>query len=237
MQEKISPFVRSNKSWIIRKTIADYLRARNMYVHMEREINSQHFVSFEQLKKLTEILFTTKENMHLIFKRLIDPKKNQFEKVNKFTPNKDEIEFSNNIGLLFHKTMVARELKYVMEHYSTNSEDYALSKTSLDSYMLKISQLFIDGIELIKRLLFDYRNNVVLLSFLLENDRYVKESLGEGVVPLLSRIFGREGIDGAYVRVGQYCHESGWIDRARRCFGEALKINPENAEARAFLKK
>jgi len=237
MTEKVSPFVESNRPWIIRKTVADYLRARNIFVNMEREINSEHFVSFEQLKKLTEILFTLKENLHLIYKRLIDPKTNSFEKAEKYTPNKEEIEFSNNIGLLFHKTMAARELKYVMEHYSTDSDDYALSRESLDSYLQKIRQLFNDGIDLIKKLLFDYCNNVIVLSYLLENDRYVEECLNESTNQLLARMFGKDAVDDAYVRVGQYCLESGWQDRARRSFGEALKINPKNAEAKKYLSK
>ena len=236
ISEKVSPFVETNKPWIITKTIADYLRAKNLFGNMDREIDSDESIPFEQLMTLSDILFTIKEDLHLIFKRLIDPKKTLFEEAEKCTPNQDEIDFSNNVGLLFHKTMVARELKYLMEHYSTDSEDYTDSRTSLNTYWTRMRLVFEDGVTLIKRLLVAYSSNVIVLSYLIENDRYVRKSLGESVSQLLKMITGDSGIDSAYIRVGVYFRESGWNERARKSLGEALKLNPKNSEARALLK-
>jgi len=235
MNEKISSFVKANKPWIIRKVLADYLRAKNMFSNIDRESNHGRTVNFESLKKLSDLLFAIKEDLHLIFKHVVDPLTGQFEKAQKYTPNRDETEFVNNVGLLFHKAMVAREVKYVMEHYASYSEDYTESNASLDSYLRRIRALFDDGILLIKKLLVDYANNVVVLSYLLENDHYLEETLGEDIQELCKQIVGADQLDSAYIRGGLYCLESGWRDRARKILSDAIKLNPHNKEARQLL--
>ncbi len=235
MAKKPSPFVLSNRPWIIRKVISDFLRAKNMFDNMDREILNGRDISFDYLKKLSDILFTVKEDLYLIFKRITDPLSRKFEKAAKITPKDTEIEFINNIGLLFHKAMVARELKYVMEYYSTDSEDYKHTKDSLDTYWIRMRKLFNDGIEMIKHLLVEYSKNIIVLDFLLEKERYITEVLDESLDTLLRRIEAKEQFDDAYVRVAKYCLESGWSDRAKKFLGEALKINPENAEASKLL--
>ncbi|MCX6553436.1 MAG: THUMP domain-containing protein, partial [Candidatus Aminicenantes bacterium] len=57
----------------VKDAIADYFRAKNMFANMDRESQAGHFMPFEKLKKLSEVLFAVKEDMHLLFKRLIDP--------------------------------------------------------------------------------------------------------------------------------------------------------------------
>ncbi len=235
MNEKISPFVQANKPWIIRKVLADYLRAKNMFSNIDRESNHGRTVNFDGLKKLSELLFAIKEDLHLIFRRIVDPLTGQFEKAQKYTPNRDETEFVNNVGLLFHKAMMAREVKYVMEHYATESEDYSESKAALDNYLRRIRGLFEEGILLIKKLLVEYANNVVVLSYLLENDHYLEETLGEDIQKLCQQIVGADQVDAAYIRVGRYCIESGWRDRARKILSDAIKLNPHNKEARRLL--
>ena len=235
MNEKISSFVKANKPWIIRKVLADYLRAKNMFSNIDRESNHGRIVSFESLKKLSELFFDIKEDLHLVFKRIVDPLTGQFEKALKYTPNRDETEFVNNVGLLFHKAMVAREVKYVMEHYGSDSEDYSESKAALDNYLRRIRTLFEEGILLIKKLLVEYANNVVVLSYLLENDHYLEETLGEDIQQLCQQIVGVNQVDAAYIRVGMYCIESGWRDRARKILSDAIKLNPHNKEARKLL--
>jgi hypothetical protein len=236
MSEKISPFVQTNKPWFIRKTLADYLRAKNMFFNMDRIAASGQLMTFEDLKKLSDILYTIKEDFHLIFRRLVNPQKNRFETAGKFTPNQDELDFINNVGLLFHKSMAARELKYVMEIYSVQNEDYTQSKDSLETYWKKMRILFSDGTEIIKRLLVDYTDNIIVLSYLLENDRYVHKALGENVKSILKRILGKQKIETAYIRVAEFLIESGWKERARRMLGEAVKINPDNSKAKKLLK-
>jgi len=235
MTKNISPFVASNKSWVIRKVLADYFYAKNLFTKLAREYHSGKEVPFEKIKKFSELLYTAKEDLHLIFKRLIDPQKGKFEKSKKFTPNADEIDFMNNVGLLFHKATVARELKYILEYYKTDSDDYVQIKTLLDNYMEKIRLLFNDGIELVKRLLKDYKDNLVVILYLVENEKYVMSALDESLESLLARIEDNPKIDEKIVQVGKYCLQSGWPDRAYRIFNKAVSINDKNIEAKKYL--
>ncbi|MFQ6113942.1 MAG: hypothetical protein ACE5NG_07605, partial [bacterium] len=69
-----------------------------------------------------------------------------------------------NIGLLFHKVMVVRELKYSMEHYVEASEAFQKSKEDLQFHLKKIDSLFDEGIEILKDLVGRYRDNILLLT-------------------------------------------------------------------------
>jgi hypothetical protein len=133
--------------------------------------------------------------------------------------------------------MVAREFKYVMEHYSGDSEDYAEITQSFNYYLNKVEQLWKDGLDILAVLLKDYRTNVLVLSYLLENNRYVKKSIGFGINDILNPTGDTSELDKAYNRVAQYFIESGWKDRARRILGEALKLNPGNKAAAEHLVK
>ena len=237
MINKISPFVASNKDWIIRNSIAGYLRAKNMFSNYHREWQAGRIISFEDLKKLSEILESVKDELHLIFNRLIDPKTRKFEKAKKLTPCEGELCFINNVGLLFHKAMVIRELKYVMEHYEEESEEYVETLSSFEKYIEKIDELFHKGISLLKDLLLYHANNLQVLTFFVENDRYVEDAFNEPIEELLTHALDNGEADSAYVRVGRYFIESGWQDRARKWFQEAIRINPNNSEAKDMLEQ
>ncbi|MBD3376440.1 hypothetical protein GF406_15500 [candidate division KSB1 bacterium] len=229
--ETISSFVRMNKAWYLRKAIADYARAKNMFYHYDRNYLAGRDVTFDHLKKLSELLFVIKEDFHLIFKRVIDPKARKFEDSMRSTPTILEIEWINNVGLLFHKTLVTREIKYVMQQYATDSEDYAEMQVSFDSYWGKLKKLFNEGTEILRTLLVDYSTNDIVLSYLFENDDYIQDTLAVDIKSLLQES-GQRSLDDAYVRAGDYCLKSGWTDRARRLLHEALRVNCENEQAK-----
>ncbi|MBN1999176.1 hypothetical protein JW935_16580 [candidate division KSB1 bacterium] len=237
MSMEPSPFVKANKPWIIRKSIADYIRAKNMFGNIEKNKRPKSVAPFEDWRKLSDLLFRIKEDLHLIFKRLVKPKTAKFEDIEKFTPNNYEIEFVNNVGLLFHKAMAARELVYVMEHYNILSDDYKENQKFLHTYILKMHQLFGEGVELIRELLVDCLDDIVVLSYILENDQYVEKGLGLSVHDLLTEILGKEKIDGAYLKVADYFLDSGWPERAKRMLGLTLKYNPKNQRARQLLSR
>ena len=237
MAEKTSPFVKANKAWFIRKVISDYFRAKNMFDDMAREATNGRELSFEKMKKLSDILYNTKENLYLIFRRIVDPDKKTFEKALKAIPNQNEMDFMNNIGLLFHKAMVGRELKYVLDHYAINSNDYLDTKSSLDMYWERMNELFTAGTKLAKTVLIENSNYIEVLSYIVENDKYIEEAIGENVKSLLELIEGKNNLDNAYLKVGEYCIESGWYDRARKSLGEAVRINPDNYKAKELLKQ
>ncbi len=233
--KKKNTYIANNRKWMIRHIIADYVRAKNMFSNTFREFQAGRPITFEHLRKLSELLFEIKENLHLVFKRPIDPQTMRFEEGDKLTPNRREIEFINNVGLLFHKTLVARELKYVMDHYTIDSTDYVNSNISLGSYFEKIQGFFSYGAEKIKELLQDYSDNEPLLHFILENERYVQDSLNESVAELMHKAFGQAPQAHMYLLVGRYCLASGWNDRAKKYLAEAVRLDSTLTEARNLL--
>ncbi len=235
MTTMVSPFVETNKPWIIRKVIADYFHAKNIFCKLLHDYCSGKDLPFEKMKEFSELLYTAKEDLHLVFKRLIEPQSGEFEKAAKYTPNTVEIEFMNNVGLLFHKATVAREIKYMLEYYKTDTDDYVQLKGLLDNYVEKMQRLFKEGIDLIKLLLKEYRDNLVVLLYLIENERYVSMATEASLATLLEEIEGGKEIDKKLIQVGKYCIQSGWPERAYTTFSKALEYNPENGEAKKYL--
>jgi len=235
MTEKVKPFIHFNRRWMIKKILADYFRAKNMFNNMDREYQSGVSPDFENLKKLSDILFAAKEDLHLLFKKVEDPRGLRFEAGEKLTPSSREIDFINNVGLLYHKAMVARELKYLLEHYPVGRTDNVASRSSLETYMERIRSLFEEGIAVVKDLLRDYSDNTVLLYYIAKNEHYVQYALGEPVDKLLARMEIGNRVDQAYVRAGRYCTESGWIEPGRKMLQNALKHNPKNRVAQRLL--
>ncbi|RMF66357.1 MAG: hypothetical protein D6743_06540, partial [Calditrichaeota bacterium] len=154
----VKPYLVRIKDWKIKNMVMLYLEARGRFKEFNRMLRKGNFPSFERLREISEMLFEIKEDHHLLFKRLLDPQKHRFEKADKFTPNHLEIEFMNNIGLLFHKVTVARELKYVMEHYVEQSETFQRTKENLKVNIARIDELFDEGIEILTALISEYRN-------------------------------------------------------------------------------
>ena len=235
MMENISAYIQARKSWSIKNVLANYFRAINLYANIHREYHAGKDVSFDKLRQLSVILYSIKEELHLIYRRLQDPRKNLFEKANKYTPNQVELSFINNVGLLFHKAMVARELKYMLEYYETEAEeDYLEVKKSLDDYMQRLLALFDKGISIIQPFLRSFQEDVIVLSFFLENSRYVESVLGVELESLLKE-FGDGAVHSAYIKVSRYFIDSGWLDRAKKVLYDALKLDPGNEEIRDML--
>ena len=229
MGKKPSRYVLKSKSWIIKNVLSNYFKAYNLNADIYREHHSKKGVQFQKLKQLSGILFSAKEDLYLVYKRLVDPRQNVFERADKYTPNEAEIHFINNVGILFHKSMVARELKYMLEYYETESDpDYADIKSSLDDNIERLKTLFTKGLGLIQPFLANYKDDAVVLSFLMENSRYIEAILGKSVHSLFEELTGGENVIDLYARVAEYFRDSGWDDKAKKVLTDALEIEPEN---------
>ena len=233
--EKPSPYLQKVKDEKIKEIIDGYLQAKRMFQSYNSKFQNGETVSFDELKRISDLLFEVKEDHHLLFKRVINPKERELEEARKFTPTEEEIEFMNNIGLVFHKVMVARELKYVMEHYEEDSADYMETKEELERMLGRLETLFRNGLGVIKKVLPLYADNQILLSYFLENKDFVEEVFGEELEGVIGPLLNQGGLEWAYYRIGKYYLENGWYDRAERMFKEALRINPGFEEARCYL--
>jgi len=236
MREHVSHYVRDRKSWTIKNILSNYFKAINLNSDITREYQAGRDVPFEKLRQLSEILYSCKEDLYLIYKRLADPRKSEFEHAEKFTPNETEMDFIHNVGLMFHKSMVARELEYMLEYYETDAdEDYLNLKSSLDDYIDRLANLFAKGITLIQPLLMNFMDDVVVMSYFLEHERYVRSVLGDEGAVIFEKIEQAHASNELYSKVAQYFIESGWVDRAKKVLYHALQIYPNDNHIRDLL--
>ena len=229
------PYLFQIKKWKIRNMVMLYLEAREKLKDYRRILKRGAFISFERLRELSDILFDIKEDHHLLYKRLIDPQKNKFENANKFTPDKVEIDFMNNLGLLFHKVKVALELKYVMEHYVEKSETFQLSKDNLDDHLEKIDALLDEGIETLKLLIKKNNEKLLLLSFLLEEPKRTMKHFGASAQKIIALFGDGNGSEDVYYKVGKYYVDCGWNEKAKEMFEFVLKKNASHELAKTGL--
>lgn len=229
MKKDTSPYVERNRSWIIKNVLSAYLRAINLFEEICASFDGSDYqnIPFQHLKQLSDILYDAKEKLRLIYKRssFINIKTGQFGRYN---PDSVEFKVINNIGVLFHKATIARELKYMVEYYQTESEDYNQIKTSLADYIDKMHFFFENGKAALLPFLKKFSADVVVLSFLLENEHYIKTSLGKSIDELLAYFDSKRGNETYYIKVADFFIESGWIPRAKKMIKAAYDMNPEN---------
>ena len=223
--------MQKRKSWIIKNVVANYFKAYNLNADIYREYNSKTDIHFEKLRQLSDILFVVKEDLHLIYRRLLDPRHNKFEIAEKYTPNEDEIRFINNVGILFHKAMVARELEYMLDYYETAAApDYDDIHTYLDDHIERLSTLFEKGILLLIDFIANHKGDALVLSYLIENSRYVEAVFGESVQELFKRLGHNGSFVKLYLSVAEHFRACGWEDKANKVLLDALAIEPDNKE-------
>lgn len=237
MGEKVSSYVEKIKDWKMRDIIENYINAMGAYRVVRNEFQNGNMISFKSLRKMSDYLWNAKEGNYLIFRRMTVPKERIFEDVPKVTPNDDEIDFMNNVGLLFHKVLVARELKYVLEHYEEDSETYQETKAELKKMLKRIKRLFKNGIEILFRVLENQKGNIPLLTYLLENQEKINQILDIDLISVLKRLTGKQAVEQAYFQVGKFYIDSGWPLQAKPMFEKVLTLNPNHTDAQQSLKE
>ena len=229
MTKEISPYVEKNRSWIIKNVLSFYFRASNLFEEIYQSFDGSDYqdIPFEYLKQLSDILFEAKEQLRLIYKRSTF-KRIKSRQYGRYNPDPVEFKVINNIGILFHKATIARELKYMVEFYQTDSEDYHQIKTSFAEYIEKIHFFFEQGKEALIPFLKKFSEDVIVLSFLLENEHYVKSTLEKDILELLDYFDSNRGPEKYYLTVIDFFFEFGWIARVKKIIKSAYDINPGN---------
>jgi len=235
MCQEISPYVCQIKDWKIRDIIENYVNALETFKFFNHEFRNGRMLSYKDLRKICDFLWESKEGNHLIYRRVINPKKRKFEKAPKLTPNEDEVAFINNVGLLFHKFMVARELKYIIEYYENDSELFEESKIELAGNLKRIKILFERGIELLLKVLYYQENNIPLLTYFLEKKEEIAVTLRRDMSTILESLLGDQKIEHAYFEIGNFYYESGWAEQANSIMKIVLEINPEHQQAQKIM--
>jgi len=223
------------KDWKIRNMVAGYVEARMLFKSFRFDPKSKRVIPFEDLRRICDILFETKEDHHLLFRRPEERGRNG--DLRKFEPNAAEQEFLNNVGLLFHRVLVARELRYVIERYPAGDAAQQTTFDSLRENLEKIDRLFDEGVATTVSLIQSHGENVLLISYILEDNYRLSKVLQVRADDLLLKMTGKPTTEKAYMMAARYYVESGWYDKAGDMLKRALKGNPDNIEAKQLLER
>ncbi len=197
-------------------------------------------LNFSKLAKFIDdrgesFLFTLKTACHQLFRENFSG-----------TSEKEQI-FDLTVGSIFHLAMKLREDLYQLEFYGPKytelnsktqvqnqelaakfKEVLSRATTSLQEGMGEVTVLMEDAFRQFKDLLKDYRQNGLLLRFLLEEKQLVDNVCGEkGLEKLFGFLFGQDVSRPYRIAADSYL-QSAFYSQATRAFSEALKKNPDD---------
>lgn len=195
---------------------------------------------FSDLAKLVDdqgqsILYALKELSHALYRR-----------GSPFVSEKEQI-FDLTIGSIFHLSMKIREDLYQLEIYGPKymalieKGDYppeqenlvrkfreilSRAETSFQEGMEEIAVLTKDVFRQFKDLLFEYRENGLLLRFFMEETNLLEEVIGQDALKELFRVLYAQDEARAYRLAGESYFQSSYFSRAVKNFSLALEKSP-----------
>ena len=227
-------YLAAAKSWKIRNMIEGYVHARLTFQqHWRPKASDHHLPSFEVFKKICDVLQNVKDDHHLIYRRA--GAFNGRDERHKLAPGYAETAFINHVGLLFHKAMVGKELRYMLERYSHDERNWDMHFQEMQTSLARLEKLFEQGHEVMAAFVRSHSDNVLVLSFLLENQRTVAKCFGIRPSEVLRFLVDRLDPQQVYYPVAQYYFESGWYERAHEMAQKAVHKNPGDERAGQLL--
>jgi hypothetical protein len=226
------------KNWIILEIVRDYLYSHIRFQFIYEKYRAQT-LSFDDIegfatdKDPTLPLFNLKESCHMLFRYQGDEQSSDEEKL-----------LDLAIGSIFHEAMKLRENLYQLKVYkprylqiqnSRQASEYektllqefmkigAKTEKQLAESMMEIKRLFQDTLEQLAHLLPRYKDNSVLIKFLLHNKDLLQQAFGRrrGLKIIADMFPG--GLSEAYDVEGRSFLESEHYDLAAEFFSQALK--------------
>jgi hypothetical protein len=153
------------------------------------------------------------------------------------------------VSSIFHESMKLKEDIYQVESYKplqelglsddqaqrelaeTIQEYYALidrASRSLNEEIESIGDLFTKGLLHLRSLIVTYRNNALLLQFLIDNEKTVETMFGQGALQQILQEMFPSGVHEAYILISESCMQNGWYSRARKYLDTAMKTGAAN---------
>ena len=231
------------KNWIILEMVRDYLyshvRFQSIYEKYRAEtLSFDDIEEFVTDKDPTLPLFNLKESCHMLFRYQGEEQSSDEEKL-----------LDLAIGSIFHEAMKLRENLYQLKVYkprylqiqnSRQASDYektllqefmkigAKTEKRLAESMMEIKRLFQDTLEQLAHLLPRYKDNAVLIKFLLHNKELLQQAFGRrrGLKIIADMFPG--GLGEAYDVEGRSFLSSEHYDLAAEFFGQAQKYKPQD---------
>ena len=151
------------------------------------------------------------------------------------------------ISSIFHESMKLKEDLYQVESYKpllelsddqaqwepaeTIQKYYALidrASRSLNEEIESIGDLFTKGLLHLRSLIVTYRNNALLLQFLIDNEKTVETMFGKGALQQILQEMFPAGVHEAYILISESCMQNGWYSRAQEYLKTAMKTGAVN---------
>lgn len=234
----VSEYLLNIKDWMVRKMVAGYIDTCEHFRKVYAKARPKTAFPFQDLDHICSQLYEIKEDHHLVFKRILGrPEVIRKEDRHKIDPAQPEINFIANVGRLFHKTLVARELKYLQKHYDPLQNGASDATEELEFQLAQIESLFREGVSILLEFMQLHSANVLLLALIVEQGNSLKKSIGMSSTELLHKITGQTTPEASYYLIGKYYLDSGWYDRAEKMFKQVLKSNPKHVRAREGLQE
>lgn len=231
------------KKWIILEIVRDYLYSHNRFQSIYKKYKAQT-LSFDDVEKFvtdkdpTVPLFNLKESCHMLFRYQGEEQSSDEEKL-----------LDLAIGSIFHEAMKLRENLYQLKVYkprylqiqdSQQASDYernllqefmkigAKTEKRLAESMTETKRLFRDTLEQLAHLLPRYKDNAVLIKFLLRNKDLLQQAFGRrrGLEIIADMFSG--GLGEAYDVEGRSYLASEHYDLAAQFFSQAQKYRAQD---------
>jgi tetratricopeptide (TPR) repeat protein len=224
---------------IVRSFLFAYLAFRRL--HGEYQKGSLRFSDLARFvdDRGQSILFTLKENCHSLFRRNDEG-----------VSDKEQV-FDLIVGTLFHLAMKLREDLYQVEFYgpkftrlSEKKEEHqdpqslvqqfqgllSRARSGMKEEMEEMDLLFKEFLPPFQDLLREYRENGLLLRFLMEEKGLLREVWGERALEtLLEKLYGPNSAQPDRL-AGESYFQSAFYPQATQAFSRALNKNPGDEE-------
>jgi len=229
----------------IRQFFAAYLTFKQEYKQFKKEgrVKFSHLAEWIGTEENKGPLWKLKDLVHSL---LDEPHKI-------ITP---QIAFERSIHLIFHQFMSFKEHTYVLEQYESiateryKGGDEELSEASrefrdlmektkkeMPEEMESSKELFETSLKLLKLLLLSYKENKLVVRYIVENKSMIEQVYGKGEWERILALIFPEGKEEAFYITAKWYFENGDYDIAKEYTRKALSINPENSKIKSFLKK
>jgi hypothetical protein len=254
MDKKKSNLTREKREWIkerksilLKEIVHQMLLAKIFFEELYENYKKSGQISFQKLEIWigTEInkgsLWNLKDISHLLF-RTDDSK--FYEKI-----------FDWTLGSIFHESMKLKENVYLLEVYQKEgkvfTENEKIPKDINSQELIKeyrtimtrgkestaeeidnLQYLFSRGMEQLQKLIVHFKDDGLLIRFLIENEALYERVYGKGSFKKLCEEIYDRGLEDAYIRAVKNYREGGWYSEALAILKKALKLNPHNEEIR-----
>ena len=237
-------WLEQRKDIFVRNLVQDFFTAKKYFDELREHNKKKSALPFYSMLEVwigTETdkgpLWQLKEQSHRLYRS-----------------NRSKISLYENlfdwvVSSIFHESMKLKEDIYQVESYkpllemglSDNTENREIAKIIEEYYALigratrslkeeidSIDELFTKGLLHLRSLIVFYKNNALLLRFLIDNTITTETMFGQGALQQILLEMFPAGVHEAYILMSESCMQNGWYDQAQTYLKIAMKTGAAN---------